>query len=236
MTNLEHISGISILTLNNPPENYLLEPEFIDKQSLCTFIKENKSKSLIIKGAGRNFSAGADIKSIKQQIEDNSIKDKLSSGKDLLNFIYDLNIPVISAIEGVCFGGGLEIALASHIRVASEKAMLAFPESIHNLMPGLGGSYAVKRFMTMGKSIDMILCGNIMPAKQAYDNGLIDFICNPKNSFEYSFDMAKKMTDDKPLEVINNIVKALKNAYELDKNDALKEETKLFCELAKDLK
>ncbi len=232
MNSLDIIADIAILTLNNPPDNSLTEPEFISKHELNDFISEKCLKALIIKGAGRHFSSGADLQSVKKMAENGSLESKLNNGKELLEYIYGMNIPVIAAIEGVCFGGGLEIALSSHIRIASHKALLAFPESNHNLMPGLTGTYAVKRFLTMGKSLNMLLCGDILAADAAYKLGLIDFLSDAKNSFDDALIMAKKMTEDKPVKTINNIVTAIKNAYVFDKSEALQEETRLFCELA----
>jgi enoyl-CoA hydratase/carnithine racemase len=235
MTNLKIHNHIAILTLDNLPDNKLQQPEFIDKNELMDFIIKNEVKSLIIKGEGRHFSAGADLNSIKQQLKDNTLHQKLNQGKELLSFLYNLDIPVIAAIEGVCFGGGLEIALSAHIRVVSEKAMLAFPESMHNLMPGLSGSYALKKHLTMGQSMEMMLCGDIVSAENAIKLGLADYICSAKTTFEFSMQLAAKMTNDKPLKVINNIMKALKNAYIMEKQEALQKETELFCELAKNL-
>ena len=235
MVKLEKNNKVAILTLNSPPENKLLKPEFIDKDELEKFITGNEIKCLIIKGEGRHFSAGADIESIKQQLKDNTLPQKLNQGKELLSYIYNLDIPVIAAIGGVCFGGGLEIALSAHIRVISEKAMLAFPESMHNLMPGLSGSYAIKKHLTLGQSIEMMLCGDIVTAEKAMKLGLVDYVCSAKTTFEFSMQLATKMTNDKPLKVINHIMKALKNAYIMEKQEALQKETELFCELAKNL-
>ncbi len=235
MVKLEKYNDTAILILNNPPDNKLQQPEFIDKNELEHFIASNEIKCLIIRGEGRHFSSGAEIESIKQQIKDDSLAEKLNAGKELLTFIYNLDIPVIATIEGVCFGGGLEIALSAHIRVVSEKAMLAFPESMHNLMPGLSGSYAIKKHLTMGQSIEMMLCGDIIDADKAIKMGLADYMCEARKTFDFSMQLAEKMTKDKPLKVINNIMKALKNAYVMEKQQALRRETELFCELAKNL-
>ncbi len=235
MINLEVENNIITLSLNNPPDNRLINPEFIDMDTLDRDITSNDAKALIISGTGRHFSSGADPDSIKRQISDNTLSEKLNKGKKLLEYIYNLNIPVIAAIEGVCFGGGLEIALSSHIRVMSEKAIIAFPESNLNLMPGLSGTIALKRFLSLGQSIEMILGGNILNSKYALRLGIADYVCDAKTSLDYSKNLASKLTKDKPIMVINNIMKALKNAYVLNKEEALEKETELFCELAKNL-
>jgi len=236
---MQHISQltseghIAIIKLDNPPDNKLLRPDFIDMALLDSFLKNKNLKSVIISGVGRHFSAGADIKVLSIQAENDKLENSLNKGKALLQYLYDLNIPVISAIEGVCFGGGLEIALASHIRVVSEKAILAFPETMHSLMPGLCGTYNLKKFMTLGNSIEMILSAQSFDAPTALEKGLADYICPPKKTFDFAFDLALRLTKDNPHKVINNVMQALKNAYVLSKEEALREETRLFCELAK---
>lgn len=233
MTTLETFNDIAVLTLNNPPGNKLEQPEFIKKTILLEFLNTNKSKALIIRGAGRHFSEGANLNSIKELTKLEQLEHQLNAGKLLLTTIYELDIPVICAIEGVCFGGGLEIALATHIRVISEKAVLAFPETMHGLMPGLAGNYLISRFKTMGQSLEMILTNTIIGGTEAVKTGLADYLCEAKQTFEFALNLARKMTDGKSHEVIQRVMKAIRNAYDLPMEQALKEETKMFCELAK---
>ena len=233
MINFEVKNHFGIITLKNLPGNKLDVPDFLDLRELVKFVESNKLKALIIKGAGRHFSSGADVENLKKLVKDNSLGTRLDEGKRILNYIYDLNIPVIAAIEGACFGGGLEIALAAHVRVISEKALLAFPESSINLMPGLGGSYIIKRFASLGQSIDIMLTGDTINSDKAMKMGLADFCVPAKTAYDYALDMAERITKDKPLKVINNIMQALKNSYVMSRDEALEEETRLFCELAK---
>ncbi len=235
MTNLEIIGEIALLTLNNPPDNSLQQPEFIGQSVLHDYLQNNSPKALIIRGTGRHFSAGADLASIRQLSNDGKLAELLNKGKSLLQYIYNMNIPVIAAIEGVCFGGGLEIALHCHIRVVSEKTLMAFPESMHKLMPGLSGNNILREYLTMGKSIEMILSNRIVNAEDAIKEGLADYCCSPKQTFDFALNLAKKMTDGRSHEVINSIMTAIKNAYVLSPQQAMEEETKLFCQLAKNM-
>lgn len=236
MTTLETIECIAVLTINKPPVNRLEHPEFIDINVLLKFLTEHNPKALIIKGTGRHFSAGADIQSIVKQSEQGTLELSLNKGKKLLFTLYELQIPVICAIEGACFGGGLEIALSAHIRVVSRKAMLSFPETMHDLMPGLTGNYMLKKYLTMGQSLEMILGNRIIHGEDAFRLGLADYLCEPKQSFDFAYQLAFRMTNGRSLKVINNIMIAVKNAYLLPGEKALEEETRLFCQLAKELK
>lgn len=235
MTKLECHNQIATLTLDNPPDNRLVRPDFIELGTLDKFLSEQQAKALIITGTGRHFSSGADIETIRKQSDDEHLEIFLNRGKELLNYLYQLNIPVISAIEGVCFGGGLEIALSTHIRVVSEKALMAFPETMHDLMPGLGGNYLIKKHMTMGQSIELILCNNILDAAEARQRGLADYICPAKQTLDFSYELAHKMTAGRRINVIRNVMIAVKNAYSLPREEAFEEETRLFCQLAKEL-
>lgn len=232
MRTLETFNGIAVLTLSNPPDNRLVHPEFIDTDVLLNFLKEHTSKALIIKGTGRHFSAGANIQSIVKQSEQGTLETILNKGKKLLFTLYELQIPVICAIEGACFGGGLEIALSAHIRIVSRKAMLTFPETMHELMPRLSGNYLLGKYLTMGQSIEMILSNNIISGEEAIQKGLADYQCEQGKAFDFAFELAKKMTNGRSSEVISSVMKAIHNSYTLPREEALKEETRMFCLLA----
>jgi len=233
MTTLDCKNNIAFLTLVNPPDNKILRPDFTDKEQLDHFLQSHKCKALIISGAGRHFSSGADLNHLQKLNAEGTLISTITKGKELLNYLYELNIPVISAIEGACFGGGLEIALFSHIRVVSAKAMLAFPETMHNLMPGLGGNVVIKRYLTMGKSIEMLLSNRLLSGEEAVREGLADYICPNRQTLQFATNLSEKMTSGRPLKVINNVMIAVKNAYVLPYEQALEEETRLFCQLAK---
>jgi enoyl-CoA hydratase/carnithine racemase len=231
----EVIDSIGIISLSNPPANELSRPEFISLDLFNEWTSSPTLKGLIIKGEGKIFSAGGALDAIfKASSNPLVLAAMMDDGLTLLNAIQNLEIPVIAAINRVCFGGGLEIALACHIRVASENALLAFPEVNHNLMPGMGGTTRLPAFAGFSESVKMILGGDIVNATDAKALGLIDHIAPKDQAFEYAWTLMKKMTCERPVKVIRSIVKALKNATELPLHEAMIEETRLFCSLAKD--
>jgi enoyl-CoA hydratase/carnithine racemase len=227
--------SIGIISLNDPPANELALPEFIPVSLFQEWTADESLKGLIITGEGKNFSAGGKLDLIfKATCNPEILKTLIDNGQILLNEIQNLDIPVIAAINRICFGGGLEIALACHIRVASENALLAFPESNHNLMPGMGGTFRLPSFIGVSQSAKMILGGDIVNAMNAKEMGLIDFIAPRDQAFEYAWTLMKKMTDDRQIKVIRSIMKSLKNSSELSRKDAMIEETLMFCSLAMD--
>lgn len=231
---LKRIRDIGILELNNPPENYLMNPEFIALDSLRNFV-ESGIKGLIITGAGRHFSAGADLESIFSKAnESDTLKNNLTKGYQLLSYIENLKIPVIAAISGICFGGGLEIALSCHIRIASTKALFAFPEANYDLIPGLGGISKTEKLAGQQSTLKLILSGDTINVKTAMDLKLIDEITEQKNVLEYTLGFLDNITADRSLKIINAIMTSINNSRNMSYEDAMLKDAEIFCQLAKE--
>lgn len=223
--------NIGILTLNHPPQNFLQEPEFINLEELAEWTKP--LKGLIITGKGRHFSAGANPELLKEQIlHPEAFQKQMERGLRILNFIENLDIPVIAAIRGICFGGGLEIALCCHIRIAAENALFAFPEANHGLIPGLGGIIRCKSLSGESLAIPFLLSGDTIGAEKALSLNLVDEIIPSKEVMDYSLNLMAKMTEGRSLLLIHNMMLAIKNSRNMPSEQAMEEETKLFCALA----
>ncbi len=233
MNKIEIKDNICIITLENKPQNYLDEPEFVNTNELKKLIESNLAKAIIIHGAGRHFSGGANREALKQQIENKTLKSKITKGKQLLNYIQSLQIPILAAIEGVCFGGGLEIALSTDIRIAGTKALFAFPETNMNIIPGLNGIINTSKAAGQNIAMEMVLSGDMIDAENAKHLGLIDETCEPKTAFETAYQKAKKMTSNKSLEIIKAVTELTRNTKTLPMNQAIQQETEVFCELAR---
>ena len=231
----EITNKIGIISLDLPPENYLPVPGFIALKHFEKWIAAENLKGLIFRGAGKNFSAGGKLERIFEESKyPQSIHNMIGEGIELLNIIQDLEIPVMAAINRVCFGGGLEIALACHMRVASENALFAFPEVNQNLMPGMGGTYRLPYLVGLPDAVKMMLGGDMLNAVDGHKLGLIDYIAPKDQAFEFSMGLMQKMTVDRPIKVINSIMKSLKNSRTMSREEAMAEETRLFCLLAVD--
>ncbi len=223
--------AIGVITLNDPPSNTLALPEFIPPEVLRDWTSHPELKGLIIRGEGKNFSTGGNLDRIFSANPD-ELKDWMQRGHLLLEEIRRLDVPVIAAINRVCFGGGLEIALACHIRVASENALLAFPEVNHGVMPGMGGTFRLPAVAGFSASASMILGGDIVAAGDALKMGIIDHLAPKDKAFETAMTLLQKMTSDRPVEVVRFVMRALRNAYELPRKEAMAEEVRMFCTLA----
>jgi len=223
-----------ILVLEYPPQNYLPEPEFIPVSELKGWIEDNHLKALIIAGSGRHFSGGASVDALFAMADSaEPMELQMIKGKELLDYVENLDIPVIAAINGVCFGGGLEIALSCHIRICSESALFAFPETNIGLMPGLGGTYRLDEQMSPVDSLKMILGGDMINAEQALVMRLVDTVVKDEDPLSYALHFVRRITEGRPIKIINYVMQALKNAKRLSRKECMLEETRMFCDLAR---
>ena len=227
--------GIGILTINNPPENYLYEPEFVPLESLKAWTANPTLKGILIHGKGKHFSAGGDLKRIFEMVSgDQNLEAKMAAGAAVLDHLISTDLPLVAAIHGVCFGGGLEIALVCHIRVAAENSLFATPETSHGLLPGMGGTVRLPSVIGQAHALQMILSGDMIRTEEARLMGLVDFIVPRKDVFTYAFNMLLKMTENQHLQVIRSVIQALRNSTILPPEQAIAEETRIFYALAKE--
>jgi 3-hydroxyacyl-CoA dehydrogenase len=167
-------NGIAVITINNPPVNALSPgvPEGIS-EALDQIAQDDAIKAVVLIGGGRTFIAGADIKEF----------GKMTSGKPrgagLLPFllkIEDGRKPVIVAIHGTAFGGGLEVAMACHYRVAVSSAQVGQPEVKLGIIPGAAGTQRLPRLAGVAKAVEMCTTGNPVKAAEALQFGIVDRI------------------------------------------------------------
>jgi 3-hydroxyacyl-CoA dehydrogenase len=167
-------SGIGVITINNPPVNALSPgvPEGISK-AMVQIAGDDSLKAAVLIGGGRTFVVGADIKEF----------GKMTSGKPrgagllpLLLKIEDSAKPVIVAIHGTAFGGGMELAMAGHYRVATSTAQFGQPEVNLGLIPGAAGTQRLPRLAGVAKAVEMCASGNPVSAEEALKLGIVDRI------------------------------------------------------------
>ncbi|HZE82279.1 MAG TPA: 3-hydroxyacyl-CoA dehydrogenase NAD-binding domain-containing protein, partial [Candidatus Polarisedimenticolia bacterium] len=176
MSDLVHLSkdnDIAIITVNNPPVNALSPgvPEGIS-DAIEQINKDATVKAAVLIGAGKTFVAGADIKEF----------GKMTSGKTrggipfvpLLNRIEDCSKPVVMAIHGTAFGGGLELAMAGHYRVAAPSAQVGQPEVKLGIIPGAAGTQRLPRLAGVAKAVEICAGGDPIKAKEALTLGIVD--------------------------------------------------------------
>ncbi len=168
-------NGVALLTIDNPPMNALSPAVLADmKESINDALENDAVRVIIVTGAGKAFVAGADITEIQKQKTKKNGADFLVTGQELYNMIENAHKPFIAAINGYCLGGGLELALACHIRLADEKAQLGLPEIKLGIIPGYGGTQRSPRLFGKSRALELILSGNFINARQAEMYGVIN--------------------------------------------------------------
>jgi len=176
LVQLTNDNDIAIITLNNPPVNGLSPdvPEGIS-EALDQIAMDANIKAVVLIGGGRTFVAGADIKEFGKMTSDTG-KARGAGLLPLFLKIEDSSKPVIVAIHGTAFGGGLELAMAAHYRVAVAGAQLGQPEVKLGLIPGAGGTQRLPRLAGVAKAVEMCVGGNPIKAEEALRFGMVDRI------------------------------------------------------------
>jgi enoyl-CoA hydratase len=168
--------GIATVTINRPDKlNAVNAAAKSELRDLFTSLRTDRSISVvIITGAGEKaFVAGTDIKELTE-LNGVSGKEFSAKGQEVFDLIEDLGKPVIAAVNGYALGGGCELALACHIRIASEKARFGQPEVTLGIIPGYGGTQRLARLIGRGRAMEMILTGAQMDAAEALRVGLVN--------------------------------------------------------------
>ncbi len=169
------------LRLIAPPENRTDSQFFKELDVFLNHLDtEENVNGLVISNEGRHFSSGANISELIQILGKGEAQEQQVARlhSNLFNRLKKKPFPVVCTIRGCCLGSGLELALACHYRIASNKALLGLPETGYQLMPGCGGTVNLPQLVGIGNSIEMILGGNNLLAEDAVKIGLVDMVVN----------------------------------------------------------
>ncbi len=200
VTKLEVKDNIAILTLNSPPVNALSAPvrEGLDK-GIRQAIKDSRVDAIILICTGRTFIAGADISEFGKEPKGPSlfeVQDELENSPK----------PIIAAIHGTALGGGLEVALTCHYRIAVPSAKCGLPEVSLGLLPGAGGTQRLPRLVGVEQALKMVTSGIHLSADKCLKSGLIDKLANEVQLMDDSILFAKEiLSENKPLRKVRDI-------------------------------
>jgi enoyl-CoA hydratase len=221
-------SGICILTVNRPDKmNALNNQVFEELDAALDHIKSNTEiKGIIVTGSGdKAFVAGADIKELNTLGDSEAIKKSLR-GQRVFQKLENLTIPVIAAVNGYALGGGCELAMACHIRIASKNALMGLPEVSLGLIPGYGGTQRLPKLVGEAKALELTLTGKFAKAEEAKAIGLVNDVAED-SALEAATEMMKNMMKQGPL-ALKNAILAIK---ESSNDSGFETEADLFGEL-----
>jgi len=198
---IEIIDRIGIITINRPKQLNALNKETIEElhEAFDGLNTDEEVRVIVITGSGEKaFVAGADIKEF-MNFDERQGRELAAKGQELLfDFIENLETPVIAAINGFALGGGLELALASHIRIASENAKMGLPEVSLGVIPGYGGTQRLAQIIGKGRAMEMILTAEMKDAQTALQYGLVTEVVEAGKLMEAAINKAKKLMKNSP--------------------------------------
>ena len=225
----DYANGITTITINRPTKLNALNKDTIQElhDAFAAADKDSDTKVIIITGSGdKAFVAGADI----SEFADFDVKEgaKLAAqGQDLLfNFVEQLSTPVIAAVNGFALGGGLELAMACHFRIASSNAKMGLPEVSLGVIPGYGGTQRLPQLVGKGRAMEMVMTAGMIDANLALSYGLVNHVVEPEELLPLCEKIANKIMRNSSV-AISKAIKAINANYQSGK-DGYKVEIKQF--------
>ncbi|MGN6605221.1 MAG: enoyl-CoA hydratase-related protein [Ginsengibacter sp.] len=226
-TDLEN--KIFTITINRPEKMNALNKMVLEEldKVMDEIYNDKNIKAVIITGAGEKaFVAGADISEFTL-VNDNEGAALAIKGQDVFFKIENCPKPVIAAVNGFALGGGCELAMACHFRIASTNAKFGQPEVNLGLIPGYGGTQRLTMLVGKGKVMELMMTGNMVGAEEALKLGLVNYVQSPENLLNKTKEILSVILTKSPL-AISKVIEAV-NAY--FNKDGFKKETQLFGEV-----
>jgi enoyl-CoA hydratase len=217
LTSLEN--NVLTLTINRPDKlNVLNNGVFIDLDNALNEIEKNAEiKSVIITGAGtKAFVAGADISEFNSLNKEQAMA-MAKKGQDIFSRIESCNKPIIAAVNGFALGGGCELSMACHFRIASDNAKFGQPEVNLGLIPGYGGTQRLVQLIGKGRALELLMSGNMIDAHEAKEMGLVNHITSVDNLLEQAKLILAVINTKAPMAVAA-CIKAANAVYDETKN------------------
>ena len=209
--------SVCYLTVNRPKYLNALNKKTITELSR-EIIEADKHifiRCIVITGAeNKAFVAGADIKEFISFSKREGEELARQGQNELFDIIENSSTPIIAAINGFALGGGLELAMACHIRVASENAKMGLPEVSLGVIPGYGGTQRLAHLVGKGKAMEMITTACMISAHEAKNWGLVNHVCSQEKLIETSANIAKSISKNSPM-AVSKAIKCINSAYTL---------------------
>jgi enoyl-CoA hydratase len=222
---------VARITLHHPPANVLNLSVLKELELVLNELEEDEYvRVVIVTGTGRFFCAGADLHELAHLTTVHSGEEFALRGQSLLSCIERSQKPVLAAINGTCLGGGLELALACHIRVAAAGALLGLPEIKLGLIPGFGGTQRLPRVVGASKAAEMILTGESLSAEEALRIGLVSRVVPPQELLAQVEAIAALMTA-RGTGTVEAALHAIRGGLDIPLSEGLAREAELFGRL-----
>ncbi|WP_420603332.1 enoyl-CoA hydratase/isomerase family protein [Flagellimonas sp.] len=217
---IEEENNIATITINRPKKLNALNKRTISE--LHTAFKEldedKEIKVIIITGSGEKaFVAGADISEFAHFSIEEGWQLAAEGQKLLFDFVENLSTPVIAAINGFALGGGLELAMSSHFRIASDNAKMGLPEVSLGVIPGYGGTQRLPQLIGKGRAMEMIMTAGMMDAEKALNSGLVNYVVPQDELLPLCLKIASRISNNSSV-AIKYAINAVNAGFKYDVN------------------
>jgi enoyl-CoA hydratase/carnithine racemase len=223
---------VAVLTIDRPPANALSAATIADLEAAFdAATASDEVKAIVVTGAGPQFFvAGADIKEIATLTGPEAAEKMVLRGQAVLNKLEASPKPVIAAVNGYALGGGLELAMACHMRVVSERARLGQPEINLGIIPGFGGTQRLPRLIGRGKALELLLTGDPITGREAVALGLANVAVPADAVLRTAVGLAKKIAA-KGAPSVRALLAAVREGLETSLEQGLRTEASYFASL-----
>ncbi len=206
---------VLVVTINRPDKLNALNKQTIEELHDILVDAENDKviRALIITGSGtKAFVAGADIAEFAEYSMQEGKQLSSNGHFKIFNFIENYSKPVIAAVNGFALGGGLELAMACHIRVVSSNAKMGLPEVSLGVIPGYGGTQRLAQLVGKGKAFEMIVTADMINADDAYKWGLANYVTTQEELLNKCFEITNKIISKSPI-AVKTAIKVINAGY-----------------------
>ncbi|MEC1262867.1 enoyl-CoA hydratase [Bacillus swezeyi] len=223
---------VAVITIQHPPAN-ALSTQVLEDLSACLdeLAEDQQVRSIVIHGEGRFFSAGADIKEFTSLMDGSDYAGLADKGQQIFEKVESFPKPIIAAIHGAALGGGLELAMACHIRIAEENAKLGLPELNLGIIPGFAGTQRLPKYVGTAKALEMIGTSEPISGKEAFEYGLVTILAADEDQvLQKGKELAHKFAEKSP-QTLAFVIELLNSGKVYSYEGSLKLEGKHFGEV-----
>ncbi len=209
---------IATVFINRPKSLNALNADTINELNIAfqDLDSNQEVRAILLTGSGdKAFVAGADIKEFSS-FDSEKGKELAALGQEkLFDFVENLSTPVIALVNGFALGGGLELAMSAHIRIASESAKMGLPEVTLGLIPGYGGTQRLAQLVGKGRALEMILSAQMISAERAFEIGLVNHVVSSEDLMNFGLKLASKIVKNSST-AISNAIQAVNAGFNKD--------------------
>lgn len=217
---IEKEQSIAVVTINRPTKLNALNKVTIEElhAAFQELESDESIRVILVTGSGEKaFVAGADISEFAAFSVDQGAELAAKGQELLFDFVQNLSTPVIAVVNGFALGGGLELAMASHFRIASDNAKMGLPEVTLGVIPGYGGTQRLPQLVGKGRAMEMIMTAQMIDAATALQYGLVNHVVPQAELLDFAKGVAEKIAKNSPY-AISKAIQSINANFEDGKN------------------